>query len=117
MPVNVPLCRKLLKGPHSHVVAAISDGDGRTNKLSAVITMERLLMLCDAAREGGQTVEPLIALSICTITKKVEPAGRSFFDKYEKRTPSKHRRKQDASKPTCGGGIFPFLPFLNYICS
>ncbi|CDJ38346.1 DnaJ domain-containing protein, putative [Eimeria tenella] len=59
--------------------------------------MERLLMLCDAAREGGQTVESLIALSICTITKKVEPAGRSFFDKYEKRTPSKHRRKQDAS--------------------
>ncbi|CDI76204.1 DnaJ domain-containing protein, putative [Eimeria acervulina] len=62
--------------------------------------MKRLLMLCDADVAAGDTLEPFIALSLCTVTRRIEPAGRSFQQTYEQREAPKHPRKSDSS----GGG-------------
>lgn len=59
--------------------------------------MNRLLMLCDADTVSGETFEPITLLGLCIVSKKVEPAGRSFLNKYETRVVPKHQRKKSSS--------------------
>ena len=58
-------------------------------------------MLCDADVAAGDTLEPFIALSLCTVTRRIEPAGRSFQQTYEQREAPKHPRKSDSSEFSC----------------
>lgn len=59
--------------------------------------MKRLLRLCDADTVPGETLQPIIFLGLCIVSKKVEPAGRSFLDKYETRVDPKNHRKKSSS--------------------
>lgn len=60
--------------------------------------MKRLLMLCDADIATGETFQPLLVSALCTVTKKIEPAGRSFLDTYETRVAPKHHRRKCSCK-------------------
>ncbi|KAL8451717.1 hypothetical protein Emed_001879 [Eimeria media] len=59
--------------------------------------MEELLMICDADLAPGDTFHSVVTAGICLISKAVEPAGRSFLEKYEIRASSKQRRKAGQS--------------------
>ncbi|XP_026190623.1 dnaJ homolog subfamily C member 2 [Cyclospora cayetanensis] len=56
--------------------------------------MKPLRMLCDAEAAGDRTPTPLVLLSLCTVTKRIQPAGRSFLETFETPAVSKHHRKK-----------------------
>ncbi|KAL8427328.1 hypothetical protein Efla_002291 [Eimeria flavescens] len=59
--------------------------------------MEELLMLCDVDLAPGEAFESIVAAGLCLLSKRLEPAGRSFLEKYETRAASRHRRKLNSS--------------------
>ncbi|KAL8436548.1 hypothetical protein ACSSS7_001626 [Eimeria intestinalis] len=59
--------------------------------------MEGLLMICDADLAPGHTFQSVVTAGLCLVSKAVEPAGRSFLEKYETRATIKQRRKTGSS--------------------
>ncbi|KAL8271355.1 hypothetical protein Esti_004689 [Eimeria stiedai] len=59
--------------------------------------MEGLLMICDADLAPGDAFQSVVTAGLCLISKTLEPAGRSFLEKYEIRASRKPRRKMGSS--------------------
>lgn len=78
-------------------VGKIPDGEALT-EIQKLSTMKGLLMLCDASAATGEAVQPVVTLGLCIRTKKIEPAGRSFLDKYETAAASKRHSKKKSCK-------------------
>lgn len=68
------------------------------HEIEVTSTMKSLLRLCDADTAPGETFQSIIVLGLCIVSKKVEPAGRSFLDKYETRVAPKNQRKKSSCK-------------------